>query len=71
MHNIKKYTRSQCSELIKAIVASKLPNASRVVQERLFEAFGNLEAKNITFSIFMVYNLKFEIIQILDETITT
>ena len=43
-----------------------LPNASRVVQETLFEAFGNLEAKNITFSIFVVYNVKFEIIQILD-----
>ena len=71
MHKIKKYTRSQCAELIITTVASKLWNASRVVQETLFEAFGNLEAKNITFSIFVLYNLKFEIIQILVETITT
>tara|TARA_B000000565_G_C23554356_1_gene288849 strand:+ start:415 stop:522 length:108 start_codon:yes stop_codon:yes gene_type:complete len=30
-------------------IASKLPNASRFAQDTLFEAFGNLEAKNITF----------------------
>ena len=32
-------------------IASKLPNASRVVQGTLFEAFGNLEAKNINNSV--------------------